>query len=366
MVHSDLKNTIDLIKNINKLQLNFNNQNLSFKEYSKNSKYITFTNQSGTDVNVSLDELRNQYKSKYRIDNESSVDTSIFNLNKNLNGGNMSEEFSSTSNNFMSKINNVSNSFVGGNNKEYSETSNSTFLKSKNSELSSTSINSLVGGNNEFSETSNSTFLKSKNSELSATSINSLLGGNKEYSETSNSTFLKSKNSELSATSINSLVGGNNEFSETSNSTFLKSKNSELSATSINSLFGGNNNEFSITSLDEASVFDSESEFNNILKGGKIDDISSTISIPFDKLKLNLSETDSINYRDSSTLNSLSEIKNYNKNNINDYKVLDKLLKQNGGANNSNTNNSNTNKSYTNNFTKSYNINSSSTSSICE
>ena len=304
MVHSDLKNTIDLIKNINKLQLNFNNQNLSFKEYSKNSKYITFTNQSGTDVNVSLDELRNQYKSKYRIDNESSVDTSIFNLNKNLNGGNMSEEFSSTSNNFMSKINNVSNSFVGGNNKEYSETSNSTFLKSKNSELSSTSINSLVGGNN--------------------------------------------------------------EFSETSNSTFLKSKNSELSATSINSLFGGNNNEFSITSLDEASVFDSESEFNNILKGGKIDDISSTISIPFDKLKLNLSETDSINYRDSSTLNSLSEIKNYNKNNINDYKVLDKLLKQNGGANNSNTNNSNTNKSYTNNFTKSYNINSSSTSSICE
>ena len=58
MVQSDFKNTIDLIKNINKLQLNFNNQNLSFKEYSKNSKYITFTNQSGTDVNVSLDELR--------------------------------------------------------------------------------------------------------------------------------------------------------------------------------------------------------------------------------------------------------------------------------------------------------------------
>jgi len=64
MVHSDLKNTIDLIKNINGLQLNFNGQNLSFKQYSKNSKHITFTNPIGIDVNVSLDELNNQYKKK--------------------------------------------------------------------------------------------------------------------------------------------------------------------------------------------------------------------------------------------------------------------------------------------------------------
>ena len=66
MVQSDFKNTIDLIKNINGLQLNFNNQNLSFKQYSKNSKHITFTNQSGMDVNIPLEELNNQYKKEVR------------------------------------------------------------------------------------------------------------------------------------------------------------------------------------------------------------------------------------------------------------------------------------------------------------
>jgi hypothetical protein len=81
MVHSDLKNTIDLIKNINGLQLNFNNQNLIFKQFIRNSKYITFTNQSGVDVNLSIDDLNNKYKKKYNIDSENSVDTSIFNSN---------------------------------------------------------------------------------------------------------------------------------------------------------------------------------------------------------------------------------------------------------------------------------------------
>ena len=139
MVHSDFKNTIDLIKNINGLQLNFNNQNLNFKQYSKNSKHITFTNQSGMDVNIPLEELNNQYKKKYTISNESSIDTSIFNSkNKALIGGNddIKDDISATSVSYMSKINN--------NNITNSLTSDSSV---KSNSLKTNSI--LVGGNNE-------------------------------------------------------------------------------------------------------------------------------------------------------------------------------------------------------------------------
>lgn len=261
MINSDLKNTIDLIKNINGLQLNFNNQNLNFKQYSKNSKYITFTNQSGIDVNVPIEDLKNQYNKKYTIDMESSVDTSIFNSSKNknteeyniknLHGGNSYGEISSTSNSFMSKINN------------------------------------------------------------------------------------------------------NIADSLTSNSSLLRSQSSELSETSINSLVGGNIEEYSITSLEETSVFESDSRMQ---KGGNNEDINSSISINLDNLKINQSETDSVNYNSSSTLNSLTEIRNYTKNdNLADSKILNKFLKQSGGGNN-----------VYNSELKSYNINSSSTSSVCE
>ena len=302
MIHSELKNTIDLLKSINKLQLNFNNQNLRFKEYSINNKYITFINKNGIDVNISLDELVKQYKSKYKNDVESSVDTSIFNLN----------------------------------NKHYSENINST----NNEELSATSVNSLLLGGNyeEFSQTSNSTFLKSKNSELSATSVNSILmGGNDEFSQTSNSTFLKSKNSELSATSVNSLLmGGNYE---------------ELSQTSINSLVGGN-----IRSLEEASVFDTVNEKKNNLYGGKNNNFSKTISVPFNKLKGDLTDTDSVNYESTTTLNSITDLKVNLNNKDDNYQYINKFMNQKGGNN----------KPFIKNSTKTYNINSSSTSSVCE
>jgi hypothetical protein len=260
MVHSDLKNTIDLIKNINGLQLNFNGQNLSFKQYSKNSKHITFTNPIGIDVNVSLDELNNQYKKKYSVESESSVDTSIFNSNKNkdeynLNGGNMTNEISATSTSFMSKINN--NNFTA---------------------------NSL----------------------------------------TSNSSLLSSQSSVMSATSYNSLVGGNVE-------------------------------EFSMTSLDETSVFETEV---NAQQGGYNEDANSVISINLNDFKMNLSETDSVNYNSASnsTLNSLTECNNYSKNNnISDSKILNKFLRQSGGGNSN----------IVSGF-RTYNINSSSTSSVCE
>ena len=266
MINSDLKNTIDLIKNINGLQLNFNNQNLNFKQYSKNSKYITFTNQSGMDVNVPIEDLKNQYNKKYTIDMESSVDTSIFNSSKNK----TTEEYN---------------------------------------------IKNLHGGN--------------------------LHGGNSygEISSTSNSFMSK--------------INNNIADSLTSNSSLLKSQSSEISETSINSLVGGNIEEYSITSLDETSVFESDSRMQ---KGGNNEDINSSISINLDNLKINQSDTDSVNYNSSSTLNSLTEIRNYTKNdNFADSKILNKFLKQGGGGNN-----------LYNSELKSYNINSSSTSSVCE
>ena len=73
---------------------------------------------------------------------------------------------------------------------------------------------------------------------------------------------------------------------------------------------------------------------------------------------MNLSETDSVNYNSASnsTLNSLTECNNYSKNNnISDSKILNKFLRQSGGGNSN----------IVSGF-RTYNINSSSTSSVCE
>jgi hypothetical protein len=263
MIYSDLKNTIDLIKNINGLQLNFNNQNLTFKQYSRNSKYITFTNQSGLDINVPLDELNNQYKKKYTISNESSVDTSIFNSkNKTLVGGN--DDISSTSASFISKINN------------------------DNIRNSLTSDSSLI--------------------------------------------------SNLSKTSV-----------------FLQ---------------GGNNEEFSATSFEEASAFETESlstfkgeellggNYDDNLEGGGEEINNTFMTINLEEIRNNLRNdrltSDTVNYQSSSTLNSLTEFKDMS-NQVSDTAVINKLLQQTGGGNNLFVNNN-----------KIYNINSSSTSSVCE
>ena len=305
----ELKNTIDLIKNINGLQINFNNQNLSFKNYTRNSKNITFTNKHGMDVNVSIDELNNQYKKKYTISNSSSVDTSIFNSkNKVLVGGN--DELSATSLSFNSKLNdeNFANSL----------TSNSSIQNS----LKKNKV--LVGGNDDLSVTSLS-FNSKLNDENFANSL------------TSDSSIHNS----LKKNKV--LVGGKDDLSETSYS----SKTSFF-------LVGGNNvdDKYSITSLDEASAFETESisslNNNNILNGGALNNFSTDnesnninktfISINLDDIKIKNS-----NVETSSTLNSALNLKdNYNEDN-------NFFLKQNGGANN-----------------YKYNINSSSTSSICE
>ena len=310
MVHSDFKNTIDLIKNINGLQLNFNNQNLSFKQYSKNSKHITFTNQSGMDVNIPLEELNNQYKKKYTITNESSVDTSIFNLkNKALLGGNedIKDNISATSVSFMSKINNnITNSL----------TSDSSI---NNNSLKTNSI--LVGGNNE------------------------------DISETSASYMSKINNYNIT----NSLTSDSS----------LKSNSSKTSMF----LVGGNNEDFSVTSLEEASAFETESlsilNSEENLKGGGEEILKSgsnatnnTFTINLEeirnKLKSNNSNSDTVKYQSSSTLNSLTEFKDMSSQ-ASDTGVLNKLFRQSGGGN-----------TFINNNTKSYNINSSSTSSVCE
>jgi hypothetical protein len=262
MVHSDLKNTIDLIKNINGLQLNFNNQNLSFKQYSKNSKHITFTNQSGVDVNISIDDLNNQYKKKYVVSNVSSVDTSIFNSkNKALVGGN--DDVSATSASFISKINN--------NNVANSLTSDSSLI-SNDSKTSSF----LVGGNDEnFSDTS-----------FEEASV----------FETDTQTILNNDNIKTNANE--NLKGGGED----------------------------NNNTFEIINLENIR---NELNYDN-------------------------NKSDTVNYESSLTLNSLSEFKDMTSS-VNEASILNKVLRQNGGSN-----------TFNNNYTKSYNINSSSTSSVCE
>ena len=300
MVHSDLKNTIDLIKNINGLQLNFNNQNLTFKHFTRNSKFITFTNHSGIDVNLSIDELNNKYKKKYTIDSENSIDTSIFNSNKNKNKnlkeGNQFNDISSTSNSFMSKLNNnLSNS--NKNSEEYN------FKKLK--------------GGNQFSDMS-----------ATSNSFMSKLNNNSDDSLTSNSLNLPSA---------------------TSNSFMSKINDNIVDSVTSNTFVGGNINETNLISLDETSIFeDSISQ-----KGGYNEDVNTIISIDLDNLKINRTDKDTVNYSSNSTLNSLSEI---NKNNeFSDSKILNKFLKQNGGG-----------KNLVNSGFKTYNINSSSTSSVCE
>jgi hypothetical protein len=299
MVHSDLKNTIDLIKNINGLQLNFNNQNLNFKQYSRNSKYITFTNQEGIDVNIPLEELNNQYKKKYIISNESSIDTSIFNSkNKVLIGGN--QEISATSASFMSKIdnNNITNSLT------------SDFSLKKNSLKTNTT---LFGENDDISDTSASFMSKINNDNIA-----------------------------------NSLTSDSS----------LKSNSSKTSVF----LVGGNNEDYGSTSYEEASAFETESlsilKNKEILKGGGEDFNNTFVTINLERIRNQLkndnSKSDTVNYESSSTLNSLSEFNNMS-NQVSDTVAINKFLGQRGGGNSFQLNN-----------TKSYNINSSSTSSVCE
>jgi hypothetical protein len=327
MVHSDLKNTIDLIKNINELQLNFNNQNLIFKQFIRNSKYVTFTNQSGVDVNLSIEDINNKYKKKYSIDSENSIDTSIFNSNKNLKGGNKLSDMSATSNSFMSKLNNKSN------------------LSLTSEDYDNKNLN---GGN--FTD------------DMSATS-------NSFMSKLNNNNF----NTSLTSDSDNNL----NEISATSNSFMSKINNNLNDSLTSSTMYGGSINESNL-SLEEASVFEDtvsqkggysknnisnfdNSEVNSIFegslsqKGGYEEDIKSIISINLDNLKLNKSDKDSVNYSNSnSTLNSISDISKMNSD-ISDSKILNKILKQNGGGSN-----------LVSTGFRTYNINSSSTSSICE
>ena len=431
MVHSDLKNTIDLIKNINGLQLNFNNQNLSFKNYLRNSKYITFTNQSGTDINVSIDELNNQYKKKYIISNASSVDTSIFNSkNKALVGGN--EEFSATSASFASKINKglVANSLTSDSFNNSLRKNNSKLVGGSKDEInqSQTSDDNLSKINKDDvnnSLTSDLSLINSSKKNNSLRKNNSILaGGSKDefsLSQTSDDNLSKINKDDVnnSLTSDLSLINSSkkNNFLRKNNSIFAGGAKDEfsLSQTSDNNLskinkgdvnnsltsdsslksnlsktssllVGGTNKdgEYSMTSLDEASAFETESissmqDNKNILKGGydkylssddniksnnnenltsDSDNVNKTfISINYDEIKNNIKnnlKSDTINYQSSSTLNSLTDFKNLS-NQASDTTALKNLFKQSGGGNNLN-----------NNFTKSYNINSSSTSSICE
>ena len=325
MSHSDLKNTIDLIKNINGLQLNYGNQNLSFKNYSKNNKFITFTNQGGMDINVPLDELNNQYKKKYTISNASSVDTSIFNSkNKKIVGGN--EDFSATSSSYASKINILQGGGVSQTSDDMSQLNNKNFN------------NSILKGG--------------KNDTISQTSEDNMSKINKE--DVNNSL---TSDSSLKSNTSSFLVGGKNN----------------------------NDTEYSMTSLDEASAFETESissikNTENNLKGGydefssddmkakggydetltsDTDNVNKTfISLNLDELKNNFNSdtinSDTIKYNNS-TLNSLSEFNNLSIQ-ASETGALNILTRQSGGGNN--TNNTT--------FTKSYNINSSSTSSICE
>jgi hypothetical protein len=368
MSHSDLKNTIDLIKNINGLQLNYSNQNLSFKNYSKNSKFITFTNQGGIDVNVPLDDLNNQYKKKYTISNANSVDTSIFNSkNKKLVGGN--EDFSATSASFASKIN---NSFLQSGN--ISQTSDD--IIQVNKEDFNNSI--LKGGKNDtISQTSDNNMSKINKEDIN----NSLTSDSSIYdSAKKNNSILKGgKNDTISQTSDNNMSKINKD--DINNS--LTSESSLKSNTSSFLVGGKNNNntEYSMTSLDEASAFETESissinNTENNLKGGydayftndmkakneydeiltsDTDNINKTfISLNLNDLKNDTLNSDTIKY-DNSTLNSLSEFNNLSIK-ASETGALNILTRQSGGGNN--TNNTT--------FTKSYNINSSSTSSICE
>lgn len=380
MVHSDLKNTIDLIKNINELQLNFNNQNLVFKQFIRNSKYITFTNQSGVDVNLLIDDINNKYKKKYNIDSENSVDTSIFNSNKNLKGGN---DISLNSNNSMSKINNnLNNSLTSNLSNSLSTTSNS-FISKLNNKLSDSltsevySNTNLNGGNiNDMNSSSNT--LSKLNDKLNVTLTNeeysykNLNSDNfNDVSATSNS-FMSKFNNKINY----SLTSDSSNLSMTSNSFMSKINNNNLTdSLTSNTLVGGNINDSNL-SLDEASVFEDSvlqaGGFikNNIInsvnleensvfedsitqKGGYEEDIKSIISINLDDFKINKSDKDSVSYKSNSTLNSLSEI-NANSE-ISDSKILNKILKQNGGGSN-----------FVNTGFRTYNINSSSTSSICE
>jgi len=335
MSHSELKNTIDLIKNINGLQLNYGNQNLSFKNYSKNNKFITFTNQSGSDVNVPLEELNNQYKKKYTISNASSVDTSIFNSkNKKLVGGN--EDFSATSSSFASKINILQGGGI-------SQTSEDFMSKINKEDVN----NSLTSDSSLNESANNNSILKGgKNDTISQTSEDNMSKINKE--DVNNSL---TSDSSLKSNTSSFLVGGKN-----------------------------NDNEYSMTSLDEASAFETESissikNTENNLKGGYNEDMIANsdnelmtsesdnpnktyISINLDEIKNNFKSdtlnSDTINY-DNSTLNSLTEFNNLSAQ-ASETGALNILTRQTGGGNNLNNST----------FTRSYNINSSSTSSICE
>jgi hypothetical protein len=136
-------------------------------------------------------------------------------------------------------------------------------------------------------------------------------------------------------------------------------------------IVGGNNEELSTTSIEEASAFETESLsiFNSeeilkgggeeILKGGSKATNNSFVSINLDeirnKLKSDNSNSDTVKYQSSSTLNSLTEFKDMSSQ-ASDTGVLNKLLRQSGGGNSF----------IKKNNTKSYNINSSSTSSVCE
>jgi hypothetical protein len=187
---------------------------------------------------------------------------------------------------------------------------------------------------------------------------------------TSDSSF---KNNSLKNNSI--LVGGNEEISQTSDSYMsninnninnsLTSDSSIKSNTSKTSVFlvGGNNDELSITSIEEASAFETESldvlKSEEILKGGGEEVNNTFVSINLEEFRNNLksdnSKSDTVNYQSSSTLNSLTEFKDMSSQ-VSDTAAINKILRQNGGGNSF----------FMKNNTKSYNINSSSTSSVCE
>jgi hypothetical protein len=168
----------------------------------------------------------------------------------------------------------------------------------------------------------------------------------------------------------------NNEFSSTSNN-FASNLNRDDSETSDMSLRntkftgGSKNNEFSSTSNNFASNLnrdDSETSDMSLRNSKKLiggNNFELTSSLEISDLNINESDNDSVRYsenRDSSTLNSITELDEFKKN----YQIggsdkfqaefFKQINNQNGGNQTNSIKNNN----------KKYEINSSSTSSICE
>ena len=167
----------------------------------------------------------------------------------------------------------------------------------------------------------------------------------------------------------------NNNFNNFSSTSVLNRNDSETSDMSLKNskkfTGGSKNNEFSSTSNNFASNLnrdDSETSDMSLRNSKKLiggNNFELTSSLEISDLNINESDNDSVRYsenRDSSTLNSITELDEFKKN----YQIggsdkfqaefFKQINNQNGGNQNNSIKNNN----------KKYEINSSSTSSICE